>query len=60
MGTNQEMYTYILAGGAMIVVLFFAMRLSKRIKRDQERQQRRARYVRGPALANRKYFIKNP
>jgi hypothetical protein len=60
MGMDKEMYSYILAGGAMIVVLFFAMRLSKSIKRDQERKRRRERYARGPALANNKYRIKKP
>jgi hypothetical protein len=60
MGANQELYTYILSGGAMIVVLFFAMRLSKRIKQDQERKRRLERYVRGPALANNRYRIKKP
>jgi hypothetical protein len=52
------MYSYILAGGAMIVVLFLAMRFRRSIRQDQERMKRRERYVPGPALANNKYRIK--
>ncbi|MDR3224928.1 MAG: hypothetical protein LBT52_01380 [Clostridiales Family XIII bacterium] len=55
---NLETYSYILAGGAMIIVLYFAMRLRKSIKQDQDEKRRRERYVCGPALVRNRYYIK--
>jgi preprotein translocase subunit YajC len=58
MGEQQEMYTYIVAGIAIIVVLYFAMRLRRSIARDKARQARRERFRPGPALAGNRYRVR--
>jgi hypothetical protein len=57
MGQQQEMYSYILAGIGVIVVLWFAMRLRRSIVKDRERQERRARFRPGPALVRNRYRV---
>jgi hypothetical protein len=57
MGQQQEMYSYILAGIGIIVVLWFAMRLRRSIAKDRERQARRERFKPGPALVRNRYRI---
>jgi hypothetical protein len=55
MADTQEMYSYILAGIAIIVVLGLAMRLRRSIQRDNARQAIRERVKPGPALRRRRY-----
>jgi hypothetical protein len=57
MGQQQEMYSYILAGIAIIIVLYFAMRLRRSIQKDRARQSFRERVRPGPALAARRYTV---
>jgi hypothetical protein len=47
---KHEMYSYILAGIAIIVVLWFAMKLRLRIRRDKAKQAFRERVRPGPPL----------
>jgi hypothetical protein len=49
------MYSYIIAGIAIIVILGFAMRLRRSIQRDNARKARRERIKPGPALIQRRY-----
>jgi hypothetical protein len=54
---GQETYATIIAGVAMVVVLLIAGRLRHSISADRERQRRRERYVRGPALSKTRYRL---
>jgi hypothetical protein len=58
MTDSQAMYSYIVAGIAIIIVLGFAMRLRRSIQRDNARQTRRERFKPGPALGRRRYTIR--
>jgi hypothetical protein len=58
MADTQGMYSYILAGIAIIVVLGIAMRLRRSIQRDNARKALRERIKPGPALGRRRYSIR--
>ncbi|MDR1495792.1 MAG: hypothetical protein LBS67_02590 [Clostridiales Family XIII bacterium] len=57
MGQQHEMFSYILAGIGIIIVLWIAMRLRRGIVKDRERQARRERIKPGPMLVRNRYRV---
>jgi hypothetical protein len=59
MEQSQEMFSYALAGVAIIIVLYFAMRLRRSIMKDKARQAFRERVKPGPPLRSAKYVVRD-
>ena len=51
-----EKYQFVIAAVAMVIVLYFAMRLARSIRKDREKEQnRKPNLRRGPALLKHEY-----